>query len=137
MSAPSPLELTHRWLKVLGDADYDAWATLTSSDLVIKTPYAPPGLPKATEGRETCLKMARQYGELLKKFEYLDVELHTTDDPELIMGTAHSEALTASGHRYANQYCVLARVRNAKIVEYTEYFDPQRVVAAAEAEGMR
>jgi uncharacterized protein len=133
----SPLELAHRWLNVLADADYDAWATLTSSDLVIRTPYAPPGFPKVCDGRDVALTIARQYGAILKQFEYLDVDLHTTDDPELIMGTARSEAVTASGGRYANQYCVLLRVRNGKLIEYTEYFDPLRVIAAAEAEGAR
>lgn len=130
MNSMTPLQLAHRWLNVLAQADYDAWATIAANDLVIHTPYAPTGFPKVSAGRDVALAMARQYGAILKTFEYLDVELHTTDDPELIMGTARSEATTASGGRYENQYCVIMRVRNGTLIEYTEYFDPQRIINA-------
>lgn len=131
MSTKSPLEITRRWLQILADADYDAWEGIAASDLVIHTPYATPGLPKKSEGRQVCLDMAREYGRFLKHFAYHDVDLHATDDPGLVMGTARSEAQTPSGARYANEYCVIARVKDGRISEYWEYFDPQRVIPAA------
>jgi ketosteroid isomerase-like protein len=136
MANATPLEMTRRWLQVLADTDYEAWASVTSSDLVIHTPFVAPGMSRVSEGRETCLALAREYGKLIRNFRYLDVELHTTDDPELIIGTARSEAVMANGGLYANQYCVLCRVKEGRVVTYTEYSDPLVVMAAAEALGL-
>jgi uncharacterized protein len=132
MNDQSAMEVTRRWLTVLADADYEAWSAVAAGDLVIRTPFAPPGLPKICEGRDVCLAMARKYGTMINKFTYFDVELHTTDDPELIMGTARSEALTASGGRYANQYCIVSRVKAGRVADYAEYFDPLQIIAAAD-----
>lgn len=135
MTDQSPREVTRRWLQVLADADYEAWSTVAADDLVIRTPFAPPGLPKICEGRAVCLAMAREYGAMIKQFTYLDVELHTTDDPELIMGTARSEALTASGGRYSNRYCIVSRVKAGRVADYSEYFDPLQIIAASQSPG--
>jgi ketosteroid isomerase-like protein len=135
MANASPLEITRRWLQVLAAANYDAWPNVTASELVIRTPFVAPGMSRATDGREACLALAREYGKVITNFRYLDVELHTTDDPELIVGTARSEAQMANGNMYANQYCILCRVKAGRVVTYTEYSDPLVVMAAIEALG--
>jgi uncharacterized protein len=130
MNSTNPVDVTRQWLQVLADADYNAWQEIATCDLVIYTPFALPGFPKISEGRDVALAMARQYGDFLTEFAYYDVNLHATDEPGLVMGTCRSEAKTPTGAIYANNYCVITRVRDGRIAAYWEYFDPQNVQAA-------
>jgi len=133
MNSANPVEIARQWLTILATANYDAWETIAAPDLVIHTPYALPGFAKKCEGRDVALAMARQYGDFLTEFAYYDIELHATDEEGLVMGTARSEAKTPAGASYNNEYCVIWRIRNGKIAEYWEYFDPQRVAEATSA----
>lgn len=130
MTDLTPLAIVRRWLSVLAAGDFDAWPQVAGEALVMRVPFAPPPFGLAMEGYETCIIGTRGFWAAIKTFVFHEVELHTTDDPELVVGRARSEAETAAGTPYENRYCFFVRVRNGKVVEHSEYFNPLPVIAA-------
>jgi uncharacterized protein len=63
-----------------------------------------------------------------RSFAWRDVEIRATEDPELFVTTARSEAVLVSGDNYANDYIMITRVRGGLIAEHTEYFNPLPIV---------
>jgi ketosteroid isomerase-like protein len=57
-----------------------------------------------------------------------DVVIRGPDDPELFVTTARSEAVLVSGQHYANSYVILTRLRDRKVTEHVEYFNPLPVI---------
>jgi uncharacterized protein len=127
-SAPDTLRA---FLRMCDRRDFSEWERVVADQIVVRFPFAPDGMPRKVEGSAPWESLVRAFMlDSLERFSWRDVDLHTTDDPELVMGTARSEALTKSGRPYTNQYCLLARARNGRLVEYSEYFDPAPVIAA-------
>jgi len=123
------VEVARKFLRTFDSHDFDKWAALVADDAVVNFPFAPPGIPKRYEGRAVFEQNTRGMFSGIEKFTYHDLVLHGADDPELVFGTARSEALIKGGKVYRNQYCFLIRVRNGRIVEHNEYFDPQAITA--------
>ena len=63
-----------------------------------------------------------------ERFDWHDVVIRATEDPELFVVTARSDVLLRSGQHYANGYVMLTRVRGGKILEHVEYFNPLPVL---------
>lgn len=128
------VDVARRWIRALEESDFAAWSDIVADDLQIVTPFAPRGFEQSHTGRAACESAVRQYRALLKNLRFFDVELHATDDPNLVVGTGRSEGSTASGHAYANKYCWIVRFRDDKLCRFTEYFNPVPVIEALEAE---
>jgi uncharacterized protein len=118
------VETTRSFLAALAQADYAAWDSLVAQDVVMRFPFAPRGLPRTCTGREACRKLVQGLFSVISRFRWLDLDLHATDDAELVCGTGRSEAMTTMDRAYANRYCFVVRVRDERIIEYCEYFDP-------------
>lgn len=130
MTDTTPLATTKQWLGVLAAGDFDAWPQVAGKALVMRVPFAPPVINPTMEGYDACLAGTRAFWAAMKTFVFHDVELHTTDDPELIVGRARCEAETVAGKPYQNQYCFFVRVRDGKVVDHLEYFNPRPVIEA-------
>lgn len=63
-----------------------------------------------------------------RTFRFKDVEVHATEEPDLLFATARSSAETTWGAAYANTYVFRMRVREGLIAEHREYFNPQPVL---------
>ena len=63
-----------------------------------------------------------------QSFVWHDVVIRRTEDPELFVTTARSEAVLLSGQHYANSYVILTRMRDRKVAEHVEYFNPLPVI---------
>ncbi len=104
-------------------------------DVVVESPFAPPGQPKRYEGREEFLSSTRESRETLPvRFEEVRRRaMHETTDPEVyvfeydLVGT-----VLPSGKRASAAFVVVARIRDGLIVHWREYGD---TLAMAEALG--
>lgn len=129
MPKRSPVEIARLLLDALERADFETWASLLAENTVMKFPYSPAGLPKRCEGRAACEATHRGIFSVIESFAWHDLDLHATDDPELVFGTGRSEVLTKTSQPYRNQYCFIFRIRDGQVIEYCEYFDPLPAIA--------
>jgi len=121
-------QIVRRWLDVGALGPAEEWHELCSSDLAIRFPYAPPPVQRDLVGLGTALATCSAHWNNMAKFEWHDVVIHATDDPDLFFSTARSETMTVGGYAYSNNYVLMTRFRDGKIVEHIEWFDPMLVV---------
>jgi hypothetical protein len=108
---------------MVATGQFEAWAEIVDPDFVLRFPFAPPGVPEELRGlmaRDALVSSATSQ----ERFEWKDVAMTATEDPELLVTTARSEVLLKSGGTYANRYVMMTRIRGGKIVEQVEYFNP-------------
>jgi ketosteroid isomerase-like protein len=119
--------LAHRWHDMVATGAFAAWSDLVDVEFVLRMPYAPPGVPEELRGLDArdALAKSRQGQE---RFEWKEVVVTATEDPELLITTARSEVLLKSGGTYANRYVMLTRFRDGKVLDHTEYFNPLPVI---------
>jgi ketosteroid isomerase-like protein len=91
-------------------------------------PFAPPGVASELRGRTHAIEALSGLWQAKKSFAWHDVVIRGTDDPELFVTTARSEAVLVSGQNYANSYVILTRLRDGKVAEHVEYFNPLPVI---------
>lgn len=128
--ATSPEKTAVASLERTAEQDLAGLAALMAPDIVMRFPFAPPGIPNSCQGKEACLEMAASIFSMLDSFEFLDLEGSQTTDPELVFVTGRSRAKAANGNAYANEYFFKIRVREGLIVEHEEYFSPLPIMAA-------
>jgi ketosteroid isomerase-like protein len=121
-------QLIREWLDVVSSGPAEAWPTYAADDVVIRLPFAPPGVANELRGRTFAIEALGGLWKAKRSFAWLDVVIRGTDDPELFVTTARSEAVLMSGRHYANSYVILTRLRNHKVVEHVEYFNPLPVI---------
>ena len=92
-------------------------------------PYAPEGFPKSFDGAEGIYK---QYSGLTVNFGKMMFprKIYATEDPDFFFVQFRGEIEIKSGGKYENDYLGTFRLKNGKIIEYTEYFN-QVVMAKA------
>ena len=122
---PSALDVAKKLLASFVSQDIDAALSVMAENIVIHAPYSPPDipLPKSIHGKQAVAEMLRVMFGASEKFELFDIDLHTTDNPELIFGTGHSRAMMKNGQAYGNHYVYVFYIRDGKIFDYYEYFD--------------
>jgi len=64
-----------------------------------------------------------------QSFAWRDVVIRATEDPDLVVATARSEAVVRPDRPYANSYVIFVRFRDGQVVEHIEYFNPLPVIA--------
>jgi ketosteroid isomerase-like protein len=123
-------KLIREWLDLVSSGPAEAWPTYAADDVVIRLPFAPPGVANELRGRTHAIEALSDLWKAKKSFAWHDVVIRGTDDPELFVTTARSEAVLMSGQHYANNYVILTRLRDRKVVEHVEYFNPLPVIEA-------
>jgi uncharacterized protein len=126
----SAKDVLKAWLDAIAAQNLDACAALLADDVLVRVPLAPPGVPPQITGKAAFEPVMRQVHSLFAGYDWFDMELFGTDDPEVAIATSGSKVTLADGRDYVNDYVVFARVRDGLIVEYREYFDPIRAGAA-------
>jgi uncharacterized protein len=119
-----------RWLSALVGGEPGRWPSLATDDVKMTMPFAPPGIPTACEGRDACEALTKSFFAGVKKFDWHEVQWYPAMEPNLLFGTAKSEALLGSGKTYRNDYCFIIRFRDGRVAEYREYFNPLPAIAA-------
>lgn len=92
-------------------------------------PYAPDGFPKSFDGAEAIYQ---QYSGLTAHFGQMRFprQIMATEDPDFFLVTFKGQIEIKAGGTYENDYVGTFRLKEGKIVAYTEYFN-QLVMARA------
>jgi ketosteroid isomerase-like protein len=122
------IKLIREWLDLVSSGPAERWPTFAADDVVIRLPFAPPGVASELRGRAHAIEALGDLWKAKKSFAWHDVVIRRTDDPGLFVTTARSEAVLMSGQHYANDYVILTRLRDGKVVEHVEYFNPLPVI---------
>lgn len=132
MSSSSPAaELLGQYLAAIARCDAEAATASFADDCVINTPCMPEPSPKSMTGRATFTPVLKWvFATVFKKFSWAELEIHTTDDPNLAFALGKSKVELHDGRSYSNDYVIYVRVRDGKIVEETEFFDTTRAAKA-------
>ena len=119
-----PIKLMHEWLDMVAMGPADAWVGKVADDVVIRLPFAPPGVASELKGFDHARETLGEHWKTKKSFAWRDVVIRRTEDPELLVTTARSEVILVTGQPYANNYIMLTRIRDGKVIEHIEYFNP-------------
>lgn len=86
-------------------------------------PYVPEGFPKSFDGSEAIYK---QYSSLPQMFGQMKFPrtIYGTEDPNTFFVRFKGLIDIKAGGRYENDYLGVFKLRNSRITEYTEYFNP-------------
>lgn len=122
--------LARKWLEVLPEGEFDQLPGQIASDLVLRLPYAPPGVPTEFRGRDVVQQAMSASATSRSRLELDNLMLLRTEDPELLVATATGGAAMNSGKVYRNSYVIFVRIRDGRVIEHTEYLDPLRVMEA-------
>ncbi len=120
--------LIREWLDLVATGPAERWPAKAADDVVIRLPFAPPGVPAELRGASRATEALGAMWRTTERFAWHDVVIRGTEDPELFVTTARSEVVLLSGQRYANAYVILTRVRNGRVAEHVEYFNPLPVI---------
>jgi ketosteroid isomerase-like protein len=102
----------------------DAFVALFTEDAKQLMPFAPQGFPTLLDGREAIRK---QYAGLPNAFTYMrfpGLVIRDLASPNEFFVTYKGDIGLASGGRYANDYAGYFVVRNGRIAEFHEFFNP-------------
>ncbi|MFB4274738.1 nuclear transport factor 2 family protein [Nonomuraea sp. MTCD27] len=105
---------------------------LWAEDVVVETPFAPPGAPRRFEGRQAFLEYARAGRAALPfRLEMHGLVVHDTADPDVIIVEYELGAtLPGTGQRVSAPFAGVLRVRGGQIAHWREYQDPLALAAA-------
>jgi ketosteroid isomerase-like protein len=121
--------LIREWMQITAMGPAEAWVGKASDDVIIRLPYAPPGVTEEVRGFEAAREMLSHHWGNKQRFDWVDVVILATEDPELFVTTARSDVLMDGDVPYGNDYVMITRVRNGQVVEHSEYFNPLPVLA--------
>jgi ketosteroid isomerase-like protein len=128
-----PLTIYRRMQEaVLGDDATLLPAELLAEDIVVETPFSPPGMDRY-DGREAWLAYYRTNGAALQvRFEqFRELATYQTDDPEVIVVEYELTGTVITTGVRASVTCIgVLRVRDGLIKHWREY---QNVLAISEA----
>lgn len=108
---------------------HDLWA----EDVVVETPFAPPGRPRRFDGRQEFLDATRESRESLPvRFDAMrDVTVHEAGDT-LVIEYELAGTVLPTGRQASARFITVARLRDGRVTLWREYQD---VLAIAEALG--
>lgn len=118
--------LLRQYLDAVSSRDVDTVLELFDADAVVHAPMMPEGAPKSMKGRQAFEPAFRAIFSRFTAFSWESTILNATDDPNLAVARCASKAVLLNGRPYTNDYCIFVRIKNDKLIESTEYFDPIR-----------
>lgn len=86
-------------------------------------PYIPERFPKSFDGSEAIYK---QYSSLPQQFGVMKFprQIYATDNPDFFFVKFKGHIEIKAGGVYENDYIASFLLKDGKIIEYTEYFNP-------------
>jgi ketosteroid isomerase-like protein len=119
------LQILQAYFRYQAEKNLDAWFELWSADGVFVIPYAPEGFPDRIAGRSQLEPLYRKLFEGYGELRYHDLYIRPLLDPNSFVATWVTDVELLAGGRYVNKLIALFELREGKIVEYVEYFDPR------------
>ena len=107
-------------------ADFDphspAWQANLADDVEMIFPYAASiGLPPVVEGKDACVGVFQAVADALQ-LSFHDTRVQPMADPEWVLVEQRGKG-DFKGNPYNQQYAILLRFRDGKLLHYREYFD--------------
>jgi ketosteroid isomerase-like protein len=130
MSGGDKAEFALKFVELMAAGKDDTWGPMLTDDAEFLRPFLPPGLPKKIKGRSEWVNSMRESFKVIKEFRWYDLELHNTDEPDVVYGTAKSSVELVDGRNYENEYVVIVKFEGDLIKQYWEYLDPLPVMEA-------
>jgi ketosteroid isomerase-like protein len=128
-----PREVFGRWQQLMLSNDPGGLGQLSSDDVIIETPFAPPGHPRRFEGLGQFLAYARpRMAALPARFEeFRNVVVHDTANPQVIIAEYDlCGTVTTTGEPAAASFVAILTVRDSEIVHWREYQDTLGMAAS-------
>lgn len=135
MATLGPVEAFEVFLSAMERLDVETFVSMLDDDVVLKFPYMWEGQPQECRGKPQAVEFLKIIPALFAEFRWVGPRTYATDDPELAMTVTKSRATLTTGDPYDNDYVLLLRVRDGKVIEYWEHFDPARARPAFQAIG--
>lgn len=119
-----------RGLQSLADKDVAGWVSMVAEDGAMEFPYAPPGYPQRLDGRTAIADYMRDYPNKVEIASFTIEAFHQTLDPNVvILEFSVDGRAVETGRPYTMRYVGVIRLRDGKIINYRDYWNP--LVAAA------
>ncbi|WP_220449731.1 nuclear transport factor 2 family protein [Nonomuraea longispora] len=132
MSHATPLEVYRRMQEaVLREDDPTLLpAELLADDIVVETPFSPPGM-RRYEGRETWLEFYASRPLPFRFEKFREIATRETADPEvLVVEYEFTGTVTTTGLAASAAFIAILRVRDGKILHWREYQDVMAITQA-------
>ena len=118
-------ETLDRIRELLRTGDWQGLSACWADDGVMELPYALPGTPARTVGREAISANAAGSLALFSSFQTPEFTIFPTVDPDVFFAEYRSEAvIRPTGRTYNNLYVGYFRFRDGALVHWKEYFNP-------------
>ncbi|WP_426756771.1 nuclear transport factor 2 family protein [Myxococcus sp. Y35] len=106
--------------------DIERWLGLFAEDAVVEFPYAPSlGAPERLVGREAIRGYFAETPKHFLGLVFSNVRRYLTTDPDVAIAEVHGSATIAlTGKPYEQDYILVLKSREGRIVHYREYWDP-------------
>lgn len=131
MTGNQSIESLRRLFDAVQAMDTKACVSAFTPDGVMHTPCLPSPFPRTRRGAKDLEEV---YGFLFtsvfKRFSWIGLEIHATDDPNLVFARTRSSCELTDGRTYANEYACFALIDHGLVKEYTEFFDTERATGA-------
>ncbi len=109
----------------------EAWSDLLAEDAIMESPYAAVGMPQRLEGKPAVYNHVKEGMTQMSNLTFTNVRKYPTPDPNVMWAEYHGEAIVpATGRRYQQDYVTRLEIRNGKIVNFGNYFNPNATMYA-------
>lgn len=104
--------------------DIDGFLALFTEDGRQVMPYAPDGFPSEFNGLENLETIYRQLFGGYRRVNFPTLEIEDLVDPNRFLATYTTDIDLVDGRHYANRYIATFTLRDQRIAEWVEYFNP-------------
>lgn len=114
-----------RYLEIMNKLDIDALGDLFADDVVVRLPYAPDPVPKRTDGRANALALYSGFPQLITPPGFHDEVIDALATGGEFVAEYRSDCtMLATGRPYRNDYIARFSVRDDRLTQVAEWFDP-------------
>ncbi|MEU1388117.1 MULTISPECIES: nuclear transport factor 2 family protein [unclassified Nonomuraea] len=114
--------------------DHERFLDLMAPDAVIEWPYRLEGMPAKLCGRAEIAAFVSAQGSLISFDEYVDLVMHETVDPEvIIVEYTVNGTVTGTGAPFTQRIIAVLRVRDGQVVSYRDYINPLPLMKVLES----
>ncbi|MET9014510.1 nuclear transport factor 2 family protein [Streptomyces olivaceoviridis] len=111
-------------LEYLSSGRISEWVDLFTEDGILEFPYGPKGFPTKVVGKEALHEYMKNFPEHFK-VEFVDLHIHGTTDPSLVIAQFKSVGTAVStGRPYNQTYISVVETEDGKISRYVDFWNP-------------
>lgn len=121
----NPRTVVERFVETSAKGAYDQIADFYAEDAVIEMPFAPPGIPPTSQGRELFRTRFKSVEGMWTIDDIDNVIIHETGNPEVVITefTIH-RTIAATGRKQSGDYVMVMTIRDGLIVHSRDYANP-------------